>query len=361
MTRRALHQVLSGFADGDAISHQALAIRAIVRGWGWDSDLFVEEGHISPTMRDQCRLLADYRGAVGEVLLHHYAIASPAQDTFLQAPAHRIMVYHNITPDHYFRAFDDKVTRQLQQARHRLPEVARRAEACWAVSRFNAAELEALGVPKVHVFPLLFSSQHLDRPPDSRVLDKFRTPLTTWLWVGRLAPNKRLETLIEAFYWYHKTINAQSRLVLVGSERSCPRYSAMLRMLVGDFDLANVCFEGFASPEGLPSYYRSASVYVSTSDHEGFCLPLLEAMHGGVPVVAQEVGGVPEAMAGAGVLYRDLSPAEIAALVHRVLSDPALKNEVLASQEKRMEQERQRDLNAELRLLLTDHLADARP
>lgn len=357
MTGRALHQVLSGFADGDAISHQALAIREVIRSWGWASDIYAETAHVSPTMREHCRPLQEYRGVAEEVILHHYAIASPAQEVFLRASARKVVVYHNITPEHYFRPFDDRVTRQLQQARARLPDVARQADACWAVSEFNAGELTALGVPAVRVFPLLFSSAHLDRPPDSRVLDKFRTPLTTWLWVGRLAPNKRLETMIEAFYWYHKTINPSSRLVLVGSERGCPRYAAMLHMMVGDFDLPNVCFEGFASPEGLPSYYRSASVYVNTSDHEGFCLPLLEAMHCGVPVVAQEVGGVPEAMGGAGVLYRDLEPAQVAALVHRVLSDPTIKAGILAGQETRMRLERQRDLHSELRQLLAEYLA----
>jgi glycosyltransferase involved in cell wall biosynthesis len=225
-------------------------------------------------------------------------------------------------------------------------------DAAWAVSEYNASELASAGFSHVKVFPLLFSSASLDLPPDPNVLGKFTADLATWLFVGRLAPNKKVETLIEAYYWYHKTINPYSRLVVVGSERSCPRYFAMLRMFVGDLDLPNVCFEGFASPAGLPAYYRMADVFLTTSEHEGYCAPLLEAMYVGVPVVARAIGGIPEAMGGAGVLYDGMTPNELAGLVNRVIADQDLRNEVLASQDRRMKEIRLRDPAAELKSLL---------
>lgn len=197
-------------------------------------------------------------------------------------------------------------------------------EAVWAVSKFNASELAAAGVSGVKVFPLPFEKEALDLPPDTFVSAMFTNRLTTILFVGRVVPNKRIEDLILAYAWYYRAINRFSRLVIVGSPRSCPKYYAMLRMLVGDLDLQNVCFQGFASPQGLVSYYNGASVYVSTSMHEGYCLPLLEAMYKGVPVVSRAVGGTPESMGGGGVLYDDLQPAELAELIHRVVSDPVL-------------------------------------
>lgn len=350
---RAIHQLLSGFADGDAISHCAMVLRCLLLSWGIPSEIFVERERVSPAMRSHCRELREYQGRDGEAVIHHYGIASTAQQVYLQSPAHRILVYHNITPAEYYDGFDDSLAAQLRSARASLPDVVKGTQACWAVSRFNARELEAAGAGEVEVFPLVFDSAPLDRPAFSPVCDKFRTKLSTWLYVGRMAPNKRIETLIESFYWYHKTLNPYSRLVLVGSDRSCPRYYAMLRMLAGDFDLANVCFEGFAAPEGLPSYYRCADVFVTTSEHEGYCLPLLEAMHLGVPVVAQGIGGIPEALDGAGVLYQELKPAELAVLIHRIQGDAAVRAEILASQARRMETVRKRDLGAELRGLLT--------
>jgi glycosyltransferase involved in cell wall biosynthesis len=350
----AIHQLLSGFADGDAISHCAVTLQQVLRSWGVASEIYVVDGRVAPAMQHLCQPLSAYRGEPGDVALHHYSIGSPAVEAYLQTPARRVMIYHNITPPEYFDGFDDRVARQLREAMRQLPEVVARSHACWADSAFNARDLTAAGCLQARVFPLVFSSQPLDVPDDCRVMDRFTVKLTNILYVGRIAPNKRVETLIEAFYWYHKNLNPFSRLIIIGSDRSCPAYFDMLRMQVGDYDLANVCFEGFASPEGLPSYYRLADVFVSTSDHEGYCLPLLEAMHLGVPVVAHGIGGMPEAMDGGGVLYRHLKPVELAYVMHRVISDQAVRRDVLASQARCMEAVRRRDIAGELRSLLQE-------
>jgi glycosyltransferase involved in cell wall biosynthesis len=353
MNARAVHQILNGFADGDAISTCARAIRAAARAWGCPSEIYAPLAHVAPASRGECRALEEYAGQPGDVALHHYSIASPAVDRFLASPARKILVYHNITPTAWFKGFDDDVAARLEEARARLADALAAVDDCWAVSEFNAGELRACGARNVHVFPLIFDASLFDAPPDPDVRIRFQTKLTTFLTVGRIAPNKRIETLIEAFYWYHRTLDPFSRLVIVGSERSCPRYHAMLRMLAGDFQLPNVCFEGFTSPRGLPTYYRCADVFVSTSEHEGYCLPLLEAMHCGVPVIAHAVGGMPEALGGAGVMYRDLTPAQLAVVMHKVAKDPAVRAEVLRSQEKRIADLRARRVSDELRMLLT--------
>ncbi len=348
----AIHQILNGYAEGDAISTCARVLRDAARGWGAASEIFAPASHIAPAARGDCRALEDYVGRAGDVVLHHYSISSPAVDAFLRSPARRILVYHNITPSEYFRGFDDALAARLDEARARLADIVRATDANWAVSEFNASELRAVGAPRVEVFPLVFDPAPLNAPEDPDVRIRFKTRLTTFLTVGRIAPNKRIETLIEAFYWYHHTINPWSRLVIVGSDRSCPKYHAMLRMLAGDFDLPNVCFEGFASPRGLPTYYRCADVFVSTSEHEGYCLPLLEAMHCGVPVIAHAIGGMPEAMGGAGVLYADLKPAELAVLMHRVAHDRAVRESVLDSQRRRLAALTARDIPGEFKSLL---------
>jgi glycosyltransferase involved in cell wall biosynthesis len=345
-------QILAGFAEGDAISHAAVVMRDTFRRWGAASDIYVPFEHASPSVRDDCRPLDTYRGATGDVVCHHFSIGSPAIDVFAASPARKVIVYHNITPAEYYDGFDDTVAAQLREARRALGTLAGRVDAAWAVSSFNAADLEQLGFRSVAVFPLIFDAARLDVPPDPDVTGKFTAKLTTFLCVGRIAPNKGLETLIEAFYWYWKTINPYSRLVIVGSDRSCPKYFAMLRMLVGDLDIANVCFEGFASPAGLPAYYKLADCFITSSEHEGYCLPLLEAMHMGVPVIARAIGGMPEATDGAGVLYDDMKPSELAGLMDRVARDPSWRAEILASQARRLEALRRRDVDGELRALL---------
>ena len=176
--------------------------------------------------------------------------------------------------------------------------------------------------------------------------------MTNLLCVGRVAPNKMIEEVILAFAWYHRVIDRQSRLIIVGSERSSWRYYVMLQMLVSEMDLTNVYFEGYASPEKLSAYYDIADVFVSASRHEGYCLPVVEAMHREVPVVARKTGGIPEAMGGAGVMYEDAKPEELAQLIHRVLTDKAIHEEVLQSQKRRIDEIRARKPDDELRALL---------
>ena len=349
-----IDQVMAGFAEGDAVSHEAILLRDIFRKWGYPSDVFVPPAHAAPGMAGQCRPLSEYSATARDVCLHHFGIASEAQSVFADSVARRILVYHNITPAEFFRGYDDGLAGRLADARAQLPELARRCEALWGASAYDAAELAGLGLSGVRVLSLPLSRASLDLTPDIAVAAKFAgTPLKTILFVGRVAPNKRIEDLIQAFAWYNRAINQFSRLVIVGSFHGVPRYMAMLRMLIGDLDLPNVCFEGFASPEGLAAYYRAADVFVSASAHEGYGLPLVEAMYAGVPVVARAVGGVPEAADGAGVLYDGLEAPDLAELIHRVIGDAGLREEVLTSQRARIQRALSRDLEGEVRQLMS--------
>lgn len=350
-------QILAGFAEGDAISHEALIMRDIFRGWGLASDIFVDPAFVSPAVRQECLPLKNYKAESSDVCIHHYGIASSAQFVFLDSPAKKILIYHNITPAEFFKPFDDKIFFQLTEARKGLVRLASIADAVWADSMFNASELIEAGIRDVKILKLPLSTKQLNLTPDVSILNKFsRHKLFTFLFVGRIAPNKNIEELIKIFAYYHNFINPFSRLVIVGSFHGVPRYMAMLRMLIGDLDISNVCFEGFASPEGLIAYYKIADVYVSTTNHEGYCLPLLEAMYFDLPVITKAKGGVNEAMGGAGVMYDDLPPSLVAELIYHVFSNTYLKNEVLSSQKIRIKEELQRDFANELRRLMMQWL-----
>ena len=355
---RSMVQLLAGFAEGDAISNESRALDRLFRQMGFVSRRVVVDGRIAPGAADQCEPLSAWRGAPDDIVLYHYGIASPATDAFARAPGRKVLIYHNITPAGHFAGFDDALAARLREARRELAAVARAADAVWADSEFNAAELRGLGVANARVFPLLFAKEDAGVPPDPAVLARFAAPMKNLLFVGRMAPNKSVEDLILAFAWFNRTILPQSRLILVGSERSCPRYYAMLRLLAGTLDLPNVCFEGYASPSGLAACYRVADVFVSASRHEGYCLPLVEAMVHGVPVVARAAGGTPEAMGGAGVLFDDAGPAELAELIRRVLEDAPLRAAVLDSQARRVQALLGRPAEAELRALLREVAGD---
>lgn len=345
-----IDQLLAGFADGDAISTEAIQIRDILRSHGIESSIFANLQHTSPSMLDECHDAHAY--LPGDACIHHYSIGSPVLDQFSGLNIKKVLVYHNITPASFFRIYDTRVANQLDSARRDLAAVARKADAVWADSNFNAGELISAGINSVKVFPLPFSERGLDVPDDPEIAGRLSGPLRTILSVGRIAPNKRVEITIKAFHYYVKKINPYSRLVIVGSGRSCPRYYDLLQMMVSDLDIPNVCFEGFAAPRSLPTYYRKADLFISTSDHEGYCLPLLEAMYHGTMVLAHHTGGMPEAMGGAGVLYDDLDPAGIAVLMGRLLSTPSIRQEVLESQARRIQDVKSRNIAGELMSLV---------
>lgn len=351
--RIRIDQLTAGFADGDAVSSDALLMQAQFRALGHDSEIFTDPAHVTPGLRGQCRDYKEYAGRPGDVLVYHFSIGSPVTTVFRRTPARRVMRYHNITPAEFFRAFDERVAHQLVDARRELMDLARDADAVWPVSQYNASELDGVAGGKVALLPLLFSPAAFGSEDDPSILARFPEPMTTWLFVGRMAPNKRIEDLIQAFAWYRRALNPCSRLILVGSDRSCPRYFTMLRMLAADTGLRDICFEGFVSAQGLSTYYRMASLFVCASRHEGFCLPLIEAMHHGVPVIAQRTGGVPEALNGAGVLVDDPTPERFGALCHLVLQDANVRATILDSQARRLQELSRRDVAAELRALLS--------
>lgn len=347
---RRVDQIMAGFAAGDATSNAACLIRGALRDSGYESDIFADPRHIMPSSRTECRPVSEYDGREQDLLIHHFGIWSEATDFVLTRPARLLLLYHNITPGKYFRGYNDTMAYALDQSRERLPELLRRCVACWAVSEYNAAELRAIGHSHIHVLPLPYSPS--TAKPNAAVLQRLAAPLKTILSVGRIAPNKKLEDLIRAFAIYHKHYNPFSRLFLVGSDRSTPRYVTYLKRLAYECKIPNVCFEGFVWPDTLAAYFSLADVYVSTSIHEGYCLPLVEAMDYKIPVIARKTGGTPEALGGAGITYEDASAEQLAELIHTALTDSIVHTELLSSQQQRIEQERSRNLAAELSELL---------
>ena len=348
---KRVDQLLAGYAAGDAISQEARIFRSILRGAGYESDIFVPNNRIAPDMRDDCRRLDEFAATPAECVILHYSTKSAADKVFEAFRGRRFLRYHNITPAHYYAGYDDSVAAELTQARTKLIDVAKSADCCWSDSEYNAAELGALGVSDSVVLPLMFRMDEFETEADAAAAAEFGGGLVNWLFVGRIAPNKNIEDLITAFGWY-RLFNPRSRLIIVGSAKSCPRYYAMLRLLAARLELNDVCFTGFVTNPARYSIYGCADLFVTASLHEGYCLPLVESMARGVPVIARECGGMPEALGGGGVLYQDADARELAVLAHHVISDADLHSEVLESQQKRVDEIKQRDSAAELLELL---------
>ncbi len=332
----SIHQLLEVFDEADAQGAMALRLRDIFRRWGFASEIYA--GIVASGRAGALALSSlEEPGDREDILVFHYSIGAGALEGFLRTLRRQVIVYHNVTPAEYFEGWDARAAGQCRRGRHDLSRLLPTCDLALAVSRFNAAELAGLGFPRVAVLPFPVDFARLDRPAPARPgKSAGRRDGPGLLFVGRIAPNKRLEEIVRAFYFFQKCFQPSARLTLVGAA-SLSAYSAALNRLVGELRLeGSVRFSGKVSAAELAAAYRSADLFLCLSDHEGFGVPLLEAMHCGVPVVAFAAGAVPETLGKAGLLIDRKEPAAIAVLLNRLLADPDLRNAVLESQARRI-------------------------
>lgn len=333
MTRRpAVHQVLATLGYGDAIGHEVLGAQQVLQAAGYESDIFVEaaDRRLEPLTRDY-RELVDASHA-DNLLIHHFSVGSKASRVAYALPDRMALVYHNITPPEYFVGVHQILARQCFHGRRELRAYVDRCDLALGDSPFNREDLKSLGFPRTDVLPVVPGFSHLDREPNRFVADRFDDEWTNILFVGRVVANKKIEDVIAAFHAYHTLFNPRSRLIIVGAFSMFERYWATLHHLVAELDQSHVYFAGHVADEELTAYYDIADLYLCASEHEGFCVPLVEAFYKQVPVLAYAATAVPATMDGAGVLFHDKDPKHMAALMDAILSDTRLQDAIVAEQ-----------------------------
>ena len=345
MTRR-VHQVLAALSYGDAIGNEALAIQRHLRRAGFESDIFAERVH--PRMASLVRPLWEYASvsAPDTVCLFHFSIGSAAGRLVYHAPDRLVSIYHNITPAHWFLGFHPHLAGLCYHGRRELAAFAARTELALGDSEFNRRELEQAGYPRTGVLPIVLDWGAYECPP-SRVIQRiYSDGRTNILFVGRIIPNKKIDDLIRVFAVYQRYVEPRSRLLLVGDYRGHERYYDRLQDMVRSLALDEVVFAGHVDDDDLMAYYSVADLFLCLSEHEGFCVPLVEAMRFGVPVMAYDAGAVKETLRGGGVLLKEKQPEVVAELAHAVLADGSLRRGVLATQDRAMREIRGIDFGA---------------
>jgi len=329
---KAVHQVLATLGYGDAIGHEVLGIQRVLRGAGYASEIFVETAdHRLESLTRDYRSLVDFSNP-DNLLLHHFSLGSKASRTAFALPDRMALIYHNITPPEYFVGVNRKLAWQCFRGRRELRAYRLRCDLALGDSEFNRLDLEALGFDRTEVLPVVPDFSHLDRPANPFVAEQFDDGWTNILFVGRVISNKKIEDLIRFFHAYHTIHNPRSRLLIVGTHTGFERYFAGLTGLAAALGARHVHFVGQVSDEELVAYYEIADLFLCASEHEGFCVPLVEAFYKQVPVVAFAATAVPSTMDGAGVLFEDKDPAHVAAIVDAVVSDCRLQDEIVSGQ-----------------------------
>jgi glycosyltransferase involved in cell wall biosynthesis len=356
-----VHQLLAALSYGDAIGNEALAIQRHLRSAGHDSDIFAEM--VNPRVAHLARPLFEYPSvsAPDTVCIYHFSIGSASGRLIAHAPDRLVVVYHNITPARFFLGFHPHLAGLCHHGRRELAAFAARTELALGDSEFNRAELEAAGFASTGVLPIVLDLSLYERPPSPVVRRLFDDGRLNVLFVGRVIPNKRIEDLIRSFAVLQRWLRPDSRLLLVGDTRGFERYYDRLRELVAELGVRDVVFAGHVDDDELYAYYRVADVFLCLSEHEGFCVPLQEAMFFGLPVVAYETGAVRETLHGGGLLLKDKSPDMVAELVDRLARGGTLRRAVIESQRRAIATIRATDFGAVLRDRLSPVLGGNAP
>jgi glycosyltransferase involved in cell wall biosynthesis len=324
----ALHQLLPTFAGRDAIGMHCLRVQALLRDAGYDSEIYALDVH--DDVAAAAHPADDYAPAPDEWALYHFSIGSPLLDYLRTLDVKLALDYHNVTDAKYFRRWAPAAADRMDEGRAQLAAVVPDVQFALAKSHYSEAELRALGYARTAVAPVLVDF-HVDDAPTS-------VPDITWLSVGRLAPNKCPHDVIAAFAVYRTRFDANARLVLVGDRHSAMEYTRACERLAADLGVADaITFTGSLAPGELHDYYRAAQVFVGCSEHEGFGVPVLEAMRFDVPVVAYAAAATPEIVGDGGLLLDRKDPLLFATAVKEVLANDVLRRELVAAGRKRVE------------------------
>ena len=337
VSKPAVHQVLATLGYGDAIGNEVLGIQRVLRSAGYESEIFVETAE--PRVRRMTVNYLDLQDAShpDNILIHHFSIGSRASRIAYALPDRMMLIYHNITPPEYFIDVHPALVGLCFLGRRELGLFRHRCDLGLGDSEYNRQELEAIGFPKTGVLPVVPDFSHLAGEPNYQLAGQFDDDWVNLLFVGRTIPNKRLEDVIRWFHAYKRWFNPRSRLLFVGEQGGFERYVATLNQLIAELHAADVHFLGHVSNEELAAFYEIADVFLCASEHEGFCVPLIESFYMGVPVIAFAATAVPATMDGGGMLITDKDPMQVAALVDRVVTDRALQDAIIRGQDAALE------------------------
>jgi glycosyltransferase involved in cell wall biosynthesis len=332
-----IDQLLPAFHFGDAIGDTALNMKRF----------FLSQGHLSEIycltrdekIAEDCRLFDEFPApSSADITLFHFALPSPLSQAYTQLPSRKVLIYHNITPSGFFEEFSSEMARITTLGRDELKTLVPCVNLALADSEFNRQEMVEMGFVHCEVLPLFIDFEKYQKPEDRFTYDFYKDGRTNILFTGRIVPNKKIEDLIKVVFYYKKYISPLVRLIVVGKTTSLPKYYQSLVRLADEFYLKpeEICFTGHIPDEEMFALYKAADVFLSLSEHEGFCLPLIESLVFDLPVFAYDCTAVPFTLDGAGVLIKDKRVEGVAEFIDRIVHDSELRARIISGQRQRL-------------------------
>jgi glycosyltransferase involved in cell wall biosynthesis len=316
-----INQLVYFMSYGDAISNSAIHMKKLLNSKGIKSEIYAQLSH--PHLEGQVRSLNEI--PLGEPVIYHMGIGCDLAQFLTQFTNKRMLLYHNITPSHFFAGYDPLAERLCALGRQDLQYLRPYIDIAFADSEYNRQELIQYGYNRTAVTPIIMNFEEYDHPPNADMLNHLVQTKRDkdLLFVGRVVPNKKQQDIIRVFYYYKNYFANDARLYLVGL--GDPAYLRETKQLVTSLNLTDVYITGHLQFDQLLAHYRNADLFISMSEHEGFGVPLLEAMHFQLPIIAYDAAAIGETVGKGGILVQHKEYLSIASLVHQQLGDEVMK------------------------------------
>ncbi|MBP6218752.1 MAG: glycosyltransferase [Oligoflexales bacterium] len=355
-----IHQILPCLIEKDAIGEEALLLRQEIRSLGYDSEIYVER--FNRGLRGKALPIEELSFDSHTALLYHFAVGSDLTYRFVSWRGRKILRFHNITPPHFFMKFRDFFSaqscylgwQQLDMLAYEHPLMF--TPSLFNVSTFQSAKLfDKSRGPSPTVIPVFrrygIFEEKMDQKTDLIQDALSQDARAAFLFVGRLSPNKCQHELISLIDQYKRFVDSKAFLCLIGSaysreyQKTLVQFASALGLKVGfsfrDIKQSDVVFLGSVPESELRQYYRACRVFLCASEHEGFCVPLVEAMVGGLPILAHDSGAVPETISDPESVFNKSDYEGTLQMMFNLATDPHLRA-------KKIEQGKQRSLKFSL-------------
>lgn len=330
-------QLLPCLSYGDAIGNDVMALDKTIKEMGYETAIYADI--ITDKMKDK-GISVDHMPKLNDddIIIYHLAVASRINKMLPKMKGRKIIIYHNITPGEFYKEYSKEYYYACDAGIKEAIELKDVADYCLADSEFNKNDLIKMGYTcKIDVLPILIPFSDYEKKPSEKVINKYKDDgYTNFVFTGRVVPNKKQEDVIAAFYAYQKQYNEKSRLFLVGNYAGMDKYLNRLKEYIDYLGVENVIFTGHIPFDEILAYYHLADIFMCMSEHEGFCVPIVEAMCFNKPIIGYDYAAVGETMGEGGFLVKEKNPIEIAAIANRILTDSKLKEEILAKQQSRL-------------------------
>lgn len=326
------------YGRGDAIGNETMAIYELLRKLGYETGIYAINIHedADPKVVHSIRELRNLTEE--DIIIYHLAIGTDLNYKVTKYPGRKIVVFHNITPSVFFRPYTYMMAMMCDEGMRGLRFLSDKVDYCFADSQYNKNVLIQNGYHcPIDVLPIIMPFSDYAKVPDETVMNRYSGDgRTNILFTGRIAPNKKQEDVIASFYCYQKLYDPDARLFLVGNYNGMEAYQKRLMAYTEKLGVRNVVFTGHIRFSELLAYYHLADLFLCESEHEGFCVPLLEAMYLNIPIIAYDCTAVGETLGKGGFLVKEKNHSEIAASIHRVLTDEPLRSYLLSYQRQRL-------------------------